>query len=145
MRPFRPLLLAAVLTAAPLAAVRAQPPEGGPDGGPGGGRERFEARRAERTQALHAALRLRPDQEADWNAYQAAAAPEPRDAAPPPATAPERADATVMRAQVRLEAERRRAAAVKAFYARLSPAQRQAFDAAEAVGRGGGYGRRGEG
>lgn len=143
MRSFRPLLLAAALTAV-FGVARAQPPEGGPDGG---GRERFEQRRAERTQALHAALQLRPDQEADWTAYQAAAAPEPRDAAPPPATAPERADAAVARAQARLEAERRRAAALKAFYARLSPAQRQAFDAAEAVGpgRSGGYGRRGEG
>lgn len=141
-RMLRPLLLLLASSAVIAGAAHAQPPE---DGSDGGGRTRFEARRAERARALHAALGLRADQEADWTAYQAALQPEPHDAAPPPATAPERADAAVTRAQGRLDSERRRAAAVKAFYARLTPAQRQAFDTAEPAGGRGGYGRRGEG
>jgi hypothetical protein len=85
--------------------------------------------------ALQAVLNLRPDQEAAFQAFQAAMTPPPRehhdhmDQAAAAMTTPQRLDRMADR-MARREAEfRRRAEAIKSFYAALSPEQQRAFDA----------------
>jgi hypothetical protein len=86
--------------------------------------------------ALHAILNLRPDQEAAFQAFQAAMTPQPGERHQPmerggmeTMTTPQRLDRMADR-MARREAEfRRRADAIKAFYAVLSPDQQRAFDA----------------
>ncbi|HEY3889363.1 MAG TPA: Spy/CpxP family protein refolding chaperone [Caulobacteraceae bacterium] len=85
--------------------------------------------------ALQAVLNLRPDQEAAFQAFQAAMTPPPRehhdhmDQAEAAMTTPQRLDRMADR-MARREAEfRRRAEAIKSFYAALSPEQQRAFDA----------------
>jgi protein CpxP len=86
--------------------------------------------------ALQAVLNLRPDQEAAFQAFQAAMTPPPGQhhehmdhAAAAAMTTPQRLDRMADR-MARREAEfRRRAEAIKSFYAALSPEQQRAFDA----------------
>ena len=101
------------------------------------------ARRAERMQRraalLHDALALRPDQERAWQTFMTAMAPSetmmerrgPRgpDGDAAPLTTPERLDRMAERLN-RGQAEfSRHAAAVREFYAVLSPTQQRTFDA----------------
>jgi hypothetical protein len=115
-----------------------------------------------REQRLHDLLQIKPDQESAFRTFASSleqARPQRgvrqggqrgpgRDGAREERaalTTPERLDRSLQRlaqAQQRLQKE---AAAVKTFYAVLSPDQRKAFDAAGGVGfgRGDGFGRRG--
>jgi periplasmic protein CpxP/Spy len=110
-------------------------------------------RQEARAKALHAILNLRPDQEAAFQAFQAAMAPPPRDhhermdhAAAGGMTTPQRLD-RVADHLARRDAEfQRRAAAIRSFYAVLSPDQQRAFDALPMMrggDRGMGHGRMG--
>ncbi|WP_374346883.1 Spy/CpxP family protein refolding chaperone [Phenylobacterium sp.] len=90
-------------------------------------------RRAQVARDMHILLRLRPDQEAAWQAFEAAMVPPeppPADGAAPKAlTTPQRLEEMVER---RAEMDARQAkweAATRSFYAALSPDQQQAFDA----------------
>ena len=97
--------------------------------------------------ALHAILNLRPDQEAAFQAFQAAMTPPPREhhehmdqAAAAAMTTPQRLDRMADRMAKHDADFRRRADAIKAFYAALGPDQQRAFDAMHEMGghRGGG-------
>jgi protein CpxP len=93
-------------------------------------------RRAQMARDMHIVLRLRPDQEKAWEAFQAAMAPPARPEKPPgpppmAATTPERLD-MMSKHMAEMEAHRARMdAAIRAFYAALSPEQQQVFDALE--------------
>jgi protein CpxP len=86
--------------------------------------------------ALHAILNLRPDQEAAFQAFQAAMTPQPGEhhdhmdrGGMDAMTTPQRLDRMADR-MAKHEAEfHRRADAIKTFYAALSPEQQRAFDA----------------
>ncbi|MBI1404749.1 MAG: hypothetical protein GC145_01330 [Caulobacter sp.] len=160
---------AAVVITAAGAALAADPPakpgqdvkverkviiqRGGRDGG-----MRWEGRRNPemRAQHLRDILQLRPDQEPALQAFLAARKPSmdhmkmdftPGPDGKPPAppkmmTTPERLDMQA-RMMARHQAEfEKRAAAIKTFYAALSPSQQKAFDALHA-GRMGGHGGHG--
>lgn len=91
--------------------------------------------RAQEARDMRLVLRLRTDQEAAWQAFQTALAPPPMSGppAPPPpaATTPERLDA-MGRRRTEMDARRAKAdAAIRTFYAALSPEQQQVFDALE--------------
>jgi hypothetical protein len=159
------LLLAA--TAAPVMALAqgyGAPPPPPPAGAARGHwdkdamRERMHDHEAARSRALHDVLRIRPDQEAAFQAYLAAMHPlhapgehadhaMPQDhAAMAQLTTPQRLDRM---AQMMDERETRRraafekhATAVKALYAALSPEQQHTFDALPQL-EGHGWGGRG--
>ncbi len=96
----------------------------------------MEAEHAEHKRLLHDALNLRPDQEAAFAAFDAAMTPPP-----PPArgegehdhmaklTTPERLDLEARRMAEDRAHFGQMAAATRAFYAALDPAQRRTFDA----------------
>lgn len=92
--------------------------------------------RAQMARDTRLVLRLRPDQEAAWQAYEAAMAPPkpPEPLAPeagPPPTTPQRLD-RMAKMMAEMDAHRAKAdAATRAFYAALSPEQQQVFDALE--------------
>jgi periplasmic protein CpxP/Spy len=108
-------------------------------------------RQEARAKALHAILNLRPDQEAAFQAFQAAMAPPAREhhehmdrGAAQAMTTPQRLDRMAERMAKRETAFRLRADAIKSFYAALSPEQQRAFDAMPMMrggGRGMGHGR----
>jgi protein CpxP len=85
---------------------------------------------------LHDALHLAPDQEAAWRAFAAASAPSPEQEARERAAqsmmttlrSPQRVDLSISAAEADLQTLRDRGAALKAFYAVLSPAQQSTFD-----------------
>jgi hypothetical protein len=86
--------------------------------------------------ALHAILNLRPDQEAAFQAFQAAMTPQPREhhdrmdrGGMETMTTPQRLDRMADRMAKREAEFHRRADAIKAFYAALGPEQQRAFDA----------------
>jgi hypothetical protein len=110
-------------------------------------------RRGEHERLLHDALALRPDQEAAWATFKASLAPSPeaqarrkawaeeavdRKDGPRPEharpTTPERLDRMAARMAEHQAAFQRHAAAVKAFYAVLSPQQQRTFDALAVLG-----------
>jgi protein CpxP len=105
--------------------------------------------------ALHAILNLRPDQEAAFQALQAALTPPPREhhdhmdrGAVQALTTPQRLDRMADRMAKRQTEFRLRADAIKSFYAVLSPEQQRAFDAMPMLhggGHGMGHGRMGHG
>ncbi|MGC1302821.1 MAG: Spy/CpxP family protein refolding chaperone [Caulobacteraceae bacterium] len=146
--------------AAPAASPRGQGHAGrmGHAGGHGDWRAKFAAMRQQRMQDLRVVLRIRPEQETAWQAYQAALAPPEhgaRDhaqhgqgAQAAPQTTPQALDHM---AAWRAERDQRmvvRTEATKRFYAALSPEQQQVFDALRRLshhrgGRGGhGFGGR---
>lgn len=99
--------------------------------------ERMQQRRAERMAALKDKLKLSTAQEGAWNTYAAAVQPS-RDAKPPQRpdraafsqlTTPERLDRMQARQAERAALFAKRADAIKAFYAQLSPEQQKTFDA----------------
>lgn len=99
---------------------------------------KWEARRAARQSELKEKLKLRPDQEAAWNAYVDATAPG---AARPGADrkamresfeklkTPQRLDRMLAMSEARRTRMLERSRAIKAFYAQLTPAQQSVFDA----------------
>jgi hypothetical protein len=85
---------------------------------------------------LHAALHLTPDQEPAWRVFTAASMPTPQDEARERSAqqmmatlrAPQRVDLATANLEADLDALRARGAALKAFYAGLTPAQQLIFD-----------------
>jgi protein CpxP len=85
---------------------------------------------------LHDALRLTPDQEAAWRTFAAASAPSPEQEARERAAqsmmatlrSPQRVDLSISAAEADLQTLRERGAALKAFYAVLTPGQQTTFD-----------------
>lgn len=148
------------LTLFAVAAVKAQdapPPPAGPAAHGqmverhGMVLDRMAHRRAEHLRLIHDALNIRSDQEGAWQAFAASMTPQPGQWEHERMggddwehmTAPQRADRMVARAQARLAAAQRHAAAVKALYAALTPAQQRTFDALVALhmhGMHGGWG-----
>lgn len=115
-----------------------------------GSRQRFEVRHAQRAQALHDALQLRPEQEAAWREFQATLAPPPGHRAERPdhdaragLTTPQRLDLMGRRLAERQARFQKVSDATRRFYAVLSAQQQKAFDSMTA--RGDGFGRRGHG
>lgn len=135
-RPSR-LALVATLALAGLAAgfsAAAQPYSSNPydrsDYGPGdqsGGPD---------LAGLHAALHLTPDQEGPWQAFAAASTPDPTQAARERSAqammatlpSPRRVDLSISAMEADLQTLRERGAALKAFYAVLTPSQQSTFD-----------------
>ena len=86
--------------------------------------------------SLHDALHLGADQEPAWQAFKAASQPNADQAARaraaqamlPRLTSPQRVDLSIAAMQADLATLRARGEALKAFYAVLTPAQRQIFD-----------------
>ena len=87
-------------------------------------------------QRLHDLLNLRPDQDVSWQEYVDSTAVDPqesmrrRDASERMAglTAPERVDLSVQMMRADLASLERRSAALKTFYADLTPEQKMTFD-----------------
>jgi hypothetical protein len=85
---------------------------------------------------LHDGLNLRPEQEDSWQTFQNANIADPEETARrrnaaetmPNLTAPQRMDLSINLLKGDLDALVRRGAALKAFYATLSPEQQSAFD-----------------
>jgi hypothetical protein len=132
--PFLRIALAAVIGFGLACSAAAQ--DRAPPGARGADRQRlFEDMQHRREQRLHDLLQIKPDQEAAFRAFAGAVeqaraqrGPEP-DAPSTALTTPERLDRAARRlagAQARLQ---KTSAAVKTFYAVLTPDQRKAFDA----------------
>jgi protein CpxP len=149
MTPRRPSnkTLAAALALAGLAAASAaaaqpaySPPnssQGSYNQGPYNQGDRSPARSgAPDLTGLHDALRLSPSQETGWRAFAAASAPNPDQEARERAAqsmmaslhSPQRVDLSISAAEADLQTLRDRGAALKAFYALLTPAQQAIFD-----------------
>ncbi|MGH6827713.1 MAG: Spy/CpxP family protein refolding chaperone [Rhizomicrobium sp.] len=87
-------------------------------------------------QQLHDALNLRPDQEASWQTYARSLAIDPQEAARrrdfdermESLNAPGRVDLSIQMMKDGLAVMERRGAALKIFYAALTPSQQAAFD-----------------
>lgn len=85
---------------------------------------------------LHAALHITAAQEGAWRAFVAANGPDPQaqarersaQAMLPTLTAPQRVDLSIAAMQADLDTLRQRGAALKAFYATLTPDQQRIFD-----------------
>ncbi|HLI65265.1 MAG TPA: Spy/CpxP family protein refolding chaperone [Caulobacteraceae bacterium] len=145
--------LAAGVASLSIACVAlSQAPQPEPNGPPTAEQRqaRMHERMQEEAQRLHALLNLRPDQEAAFQAFQAAMAPQPhergehRDHAQGQLTTPERLDRMADR-MAKHEADfRRKAEAIRAFYAVLSPEQQRAFDALPMPGGRGEHGDHGD-
>lgn len=149
------------LFAASAACAQDAPPPPAATGAPAqhGGmmRERLEHMRAEHLRLLHDALAVRSDQEGAWQAFAASMAPAPgaherhwgpegKDGEHRHLTTPERLDRMEARMSEHMAAFQRHAAAVKALYAALTPAQQRTFDAlARLHGLHGGFGHEGMG
>ncbi|HUO12526.1 MAG TPA: Spy/CpxP family protein refolding chaperone [Caulobacteraceae bacterium] len=86
--------------------------------------------------SLHDALHLSAAQEPAWRAFKAASEPNAEQAARaraaeamlPRLTSPQRVDLSIAAMQADLETLKARGAALKAFYAQLTPSQQQIFD-----------------
>ena len=117
MTSLRPLALAVVVASALGSVAHAQ--SQGPD-----------------LHRLHDALNLSASQEEAWNAFQAAALPDPQAMARqraaasmmPDLHAPQRVDLSIAEMQADLDTLRQRGVALKTFYGALSPAQQAVFD-----------------
>lgn len=111
---------------------------------------KWEARRAAHLTELKEKLKLRPDQEAAWNAFASATQPGMRQAGADrqamrgefeKLNTPQRLDRMQAMSEVRRTRMLERSQAIKAFYAQLSPAQQSVFDAAFHAQRGAGHHR----
>ncbi len=148
--------LAAATLAAPAALAQQDDHRGPPDRAQM--RAEFQAKRqareTQRAQDLRTILRLRPDQETALTAYlQSQKRPDgppmggrrgppgapANGAASAPMTTPQRLDEMARREADRTAMQQKHAEALRAFYAALSPEQRQVFDALQRM-RGGGRG-----
>ena len=116
---------------------------------------RMHDRQEAHAKALHAILNLRPDQEAAFQAFQAAMTPQPGQhhehkdrGAVEAMTTPQRLDRMADRMAKHQADFQRRAEAIKTFYAALGPEQQRAFDALRMITgghRGMGHGGMGHG
>ena len=147
-------LLAAAFALTALSGASAQ--QAPTDRGPSPEMRAFhEAREKQHLQDLRIVLRLRADQEPALAAFVQAARPQGRGDGPPahrgspPVEAlstPQRLDEMAKREAERAGERQRHADALRAFYAALSPDQRQVFDALMRLqGPRGGHGPRGPG
>lgn len=146
------LAAAFALTALSGASAQQAPPERGPSPEMRAFRE---ARQKQHLQDLRIVLRLRADQEPALAAFVQAERPQGRGEGPaahrgpPPVEAlstPQRLDDMAKREAQRAGERQRRADALRAFYAALSPDQRQVFDALMRLqGPRAGHGPRGPG
>jgi hypothetical protein len=163
MKPiFQRVALAAVLGLGLVVSAVAQdrsPAPGGSAGPRGGDRQKlFEDRQHSREQRLHDLLQIKPDQETAFRTFVASLeqarpqrGPGQRGQRPrgpggdsEALTTPQRLDRDAQRLADRQQRLQKETAAVKTFYAVLTPDQRKAFDAAQVVGGpGAGFGRRG--
>ena len=136
-------LVAATLAAAALSSpVLAQATDCGPmAGGPGKFRELRAQRMEQHQRQLHDALKLSPEQEEGWSKFAATrhppAVPEagPRDASG--LTAPERAERMLEFTRQQQQRLMEHVAALKTFYATLTPEQQKTFDSFHAGPRAG--------
>lgn len=149
MRPeFRNIVLTGLLATAGFGSAFAQPapaaapqtaPTVAPQGGPRGHFDpaRREARMQKYAAEVKAKLRITPEQEGNWNTFVASMRPpeggmrgqRPDRAEFARLTTPQRIDRMrEMRVRHQAEADRR-GDSIKAFYATLTPAQQQTFDA----------------
>lgn len=141
-----PLLLTALLAGGAILTSTAHAmPGGGSDGHPRcearqgqNFQSRMQARHAQHMSALKDKLKLAPEQEAAWNTFAASMQPGMRQAGMGgPATREqfqqlntvERMDRMQAMAEARHARMTQRAAAIKAFYTRLTPEQQKVFDA----------------
>jgi protein CpxP len=141
------------LLAAPAFAQTPPPADGAPRHGPDMQRmhEMMQKHREEKAQELHAILQIRPDQEAAFSAFEASMTPPPRDqrmkhdrAAMMAMTTPQKLDMMQAKMAEHMQRMQQHIAAIKTFYAALSPQQQQAFDALHrmhGMGMGGHHGR----
>ena len=126
------------------ASALAQPPQPGARGAEW--RQMREQHRQELMTDLHTILRIRPEQETAFQAFAAAMQPRGRErmgemAAADALTTPQLIDQMDARKAAHDAEERQRGAAVKRFYAALSPDQQQVFDALRRLTMGhGGWG-----
>ena len=98
-------------------------------------------RQEAKAKALHDILNLRPDQDAAFQAFQAAMAPSSRmnrrdgqnHEAEAALSTPQRLDHMADRMARRQAEFQQRASAIKQFYSVLSPEQQRAFDALQAL------------
>jgi periplasmic protein CpxP/Spy len=156
----RAVLVAASLTvlAAPALAQMPPPPPGAMGimgrhmGRPSPDMERDMAEhRAQMAKDMHTILRLRADQEPAWQAFESAIAPPPPpsempDKPPVAGTALQHLDMMDKHRAEKLAKRTKMEAAVRAFYAALSPDQQQVFDALVRLrGMPGHHGHEGEG
>jgi protein CpxP len=151
------------LAAAAAAGAQDRPAAGGPPSAARNGEHRrmmFEQMRQRREQRLHDLLQIKPDQEAAFHTFLAAAAPPRRDGdkdgkgrggpgggqPPAPLTTPQRLDRMAARMAERQQRFQQVAAATRTFYGVLSAEQRKAFDEmGPMMGRGHGRARGGHG
>jgi protein CpxP len=146
--------LSLALLAAPVFA-QAPAPDAGPQRDHAQMRQMMEQHRAAMARDLHTLLRIRPDQEAAFAAFQTSMGPtqdgrmHPHEdwTAMQRMTTPQRLDHMMARMDEHMARMRQRIEATKAFYAALSPEQQQVFDAFGRLhgGRGGHRGWGGEG
>lgn len=111
------------------------------------GGAKFGERMAKHQAMLHDKLKLSSAQEPAWSAFTAATAPPPPGARPDRAamakmTAPERLEKWIALSKQRITAQESHLAALKTFYAVLTPEQQKIFD--DSMPRGG-HGHRGHG
>jgi hypothetical protein len=125
-RRLLPLAACAALAGALCGPALAQPYGGGSYGGDA----------QDQLRSLHASLHITAAQEDAWRAFMAASQPDPQQQAReraaqqmlPGLTAPQRVDLSIAAMQADLATMRQRGAALKAFYATLTPAQQATFD-----------------
>lgn len=123
------------------AAFAQEPPPGAPPppaGGQGQWADHMREHAEHRAKALHDILNIRPDQESAFQTFMASMAPQPGEDGMhqhhdmdemQSLTTPERLDRMAARMADRQAKFQQHAAAIKAFYAVLSPEQQRAFDA----------------
>jgi LTXXQ motif family protein len=129
VRRLAPFAASAVLSVALCGPALSQPYGGGPGGSYGGDAQ-------DQLRTLHAALHITAAQEDAWRAFMAASQPDPQQQAReraaeqmlPGLTAPQRVDLSLAAMQADLASMRQRGAALKAFYATLTPSQQATFD-----------------
>jgi len=146
----RALLVGLLAGSGILAASSFAMPDSGASGKPrcearqGQKAEARGARRAEHLSGLKEKLKLAPEQESAWNAFASASQPgmhrmggdrQAMRAEFARLSTPERVDRMLARSEARRARMAGRAEAIKAFYAQLTPAQQQVFDAEAMPGR----------
>lgn len=142
MRPTSSLVAATLAVAALSSPVLAQTADCGPmAGGPGKFRELRAQRMEQHQRQLHDALKLSPEQEEGWSKFAATRYPRAlpegdlRDGSG--LTAPERAERMLEFTRQQQQRLTDHVAALKTFYATLTPEQQKTFDSFHAGPRGG--------